>query len=93
MDLSTRYLGLELDSPLMLGASPVVGDLDAVRHAEDAGASAIVMSSLFAEQISEARESVYATERREFPFSPDEYLERVDRLKSTPWKRPASRSP
>ena len=51
MDLSTRYLGLELEHPLMVGASPIVDDLDLVRRAADAGASAIVMHSLFEEQI------------------------------------------
>jgi dihydroorotate dehydrogenase (fumarate) len=83
IDLSTRYLGLELESPLMLGASPLVADLDAVRRAEDAGASAIVMRSLFEEQISASRESdFYPTERREFAFAPDQYLERVHALKA-----------
>jgi dihydroorotate dehydrogenase (fumarate) len=83
MDLSTRYLGLDLESPLVLGASPLVGDLDAVRRAEDAGASAIVMRSLFEEQLSESREgNFYPVERREFAFGPDEYLERVRKLKA-----------
>jgi dihydroorotate dehydrogenase (fumarate) len=83
MNLSTRYLGLELESPLVLGASPLVGDLDAVRRAEDAGASAIVMRSLFAEQIAEAgRDEYVPVERSEFAFGPDEYLKRVGVLKS-----------
>jgi dihydroorotate dehydrogenase (fumarate) len=83
MDLSTRYLGLDLESPLVLGASPLVGDLDAVRRAEDAGASAIVMRSLFEEQLTEGREgNFYPVERREFAFGPDEYLERVRKLKT-----------
>ena len=51
MDLSTTYLGLELPHPLMPGASPLVDDLDMVRRLEDAGAAAIVMHSLFEEQI------------------------------------------
>ena len=37
MDLRTRYLGLELAHPLMIGASPLVDDLDVVRRLEDAG--------------------------------------------------------
>jgi dihydroorotate dehydrogenase (fumarate) len=83
MDLSTRYLGLDLESPLVLGASPLVGDLDAVRRAEDAGASAIVMRSLFEEQLTESHEgNFYPVERREFAFGPDEYLERVRKLKA-----------
>lgn len=51
MDLSTSYLGLHLPHPLMPGASPMVDDLDTVRRLEDAGAAAIVMHSLFEEQI------------------------------------------
>ena len=45
MDLSTKYLGLELKHPLMLGSSPIVDDLDAVKRADDAGVAAIVMHS------------------------------------------------
>jgi len=51
MDLSTTYLGFKLPHPLMPGASPLVDDLDTVRRLEDAGAAAIVMHSLFEEQI------------------------------------------
>lgn len=51
MDLSTPYLGLTLPHPLMVGACPIVDDLDLVRRAEDAGAAAIVMHSLFEEQL------------------------------------------
>ena len=51
MDLSITYLGFELPHPIMPGASPLVDDLDAVRRLEDAGAAAIVMHSLFEEQI------------------------------------------
>ena len=51
MDLTTRYLGLKLSHPFMPGASPLVDDLDIVLRLEDAGASAIVMHSLFEEQI------------------------------------------
>jgi len=51
MDLTTRYLGLDLPHPLIPGASPLTGDLDAVSRLEDAGAPAIVMPSLFEEDI------------------------------------------
>ena len=51
MDLSTTYLGLTLAHPLVPGASPLADDLDTVRRLEDAGAPAIVLRSLFEEQI------------------------------------------
>lgn len=83
MDLSTNYLGLELDSPLMLGASPLAADLDAVRRAQDAGASAIVMSSLFEEQLRTADGGgFYPTERKQFAFDPAQYLEQIRKLKA-----------
>ncbi len=51
MDLSTTYLGLTLPHPFMPGASPLADDLDTVRRLEDAGAAAIILHSLFEEQI------------------------------------------
>jgi dihydroorotate dehydrogenase (fumarate) len=51
VDLSTRYLGLQLPHPFMPGASPMTDDLGTVRRLEDAGAAAIVMHSLFEEQV------------------------------------------
>ena len=93
MDLTTRYLGLELDSPLMPGASPLADSLDVVRRLEDAGASAVVMRSLFEEQITrEMTGSVTAVEAHaesfaeavsyfpkasEFSLGPDEYLDQL----------------
>jgi dihydroorotate dehydrogenase (fumarate) len=53
MDLTTNYLGLRLPHPLVAGASPLVDDLELVQRVADAGASAIVMHSLFEEQILE----------------------------------------
>jgi dihydroorotate dehydrogenase (fumarate) len=98
MDLSTTYLGLKLPHPLMPGASPMVDDLDTVRRLEDAGASAIVMHSLFEEQIvheevgqqlhlaavaeSSAEALTYFPGPAAFALGPDEYLELVARLKS-----------
>jgi dihydroorotate dehydrogenase (fumarate) len=97
MNLSTRYLGLDLPHPLMGGASPLSDTLDGVRRLEDAGASAIVLRSLFEEQI--LREQVFAIEQAEmheesfaealtyfptpqtFVFGPDEYLEHLRRVK------------
>ena len=97
MDLSTRYLGLDLENPFVVGASPLADDVDVARRLEDAGASAIVMRSLFEEQI--VREQVaaflhtemhgesYAEALSYFPspsrfvFGPEEYLDHLRRLK------------
>ena len=100
MDLSTNYLGLRLSSPLMPGASPLVDDLDAVKRLEDAGASAIVMHSLFEEQITgEKLATIYHMElyaesysealsyfpkSDEFALGPDQYLEQIRRIKIDP---------
>ncbi len=51
MDLSTTYMGIELPNPLVGGPSPISDHVDASRRLEDAGASALVMHSLFMEQI------------------------------------------
>src|SRR5208283_4210586 len=51
IDLSTTYLGLKLKNPLVASSSPVCEDLGNVRRLEDAGASAVVLQSLFEEQI------------------------------------------
>ena len=55
MDLRSRYLGLTLKNPLMPSASPLADALDSAKRLEDAGAAAVVLSSLFEEQI--ARET------------------------------------
>ena len=77
MNLTTRYLGLELEHPFMPGASPLADTMDSVRRLEDAGASAIVMRSLFEEQILHARYGASA-----FVFGPDQYLEHLRRIKA-----------
>jgi dihydroorotate dehydrogenase (fumarate) len=97
MNLSTKYLGLELPHPLMPGASPLVDDMGMVRRLEDAGASAIVMHSLFEEQIaSEQREALlfeshaeshaeavsYSPDPGIFALGPDEYLEQIQRIRA-----------
>ena len=51
MDLTTTYMGLQLKNPIVPSASPLSRDLDNIKRMEDAGASAIVMYSLFEEQI------------------------------------------
>lgn len=65
MDLSTTYLGFKLPHPIMPGASPWGLDLDKVRQMEDAGAAAIVMPSLFEEQI--IKEGLATTEAMDTP--------------------------
>jgi dihydroorotate dehydrogenase (fumarate) len=98
MDLSTTYLGFKLANPLMPGASPLVDDLDNVRRLEDAGAAAIVMHSLFEEQITrEQLGDLYAVEMHEDSFAealsyfpqpqeyrlgPDTYLEQLRKIKA-----------
>jgi len=98
MELSTTYLGLRLPHPLMVGASPLVGDLDTVRRLEDAGAAAIVMSSLFEEQLvmeqvssialANPNEETYAgvvsyfDGMDRFKLDPDGYLEQLQRIKA-----------
>ena len=51
MDLSSSYLGLALQSPLIASASPLTGDVAVIRRMEDAGVGAVVLPSLFEEQI------------------------------------------
>src|SRR5271165_6283029 len=51
MDLTTRYMGLQLKNPLVASASPLTGELDSLRRLEDAGAAALILPSLFQEEI------------------------------------------
>ena len=51
MDLSTRYMGLELRNPLVASASPLSWTVDGVRRLADAGVGAVVLFSLFEEQV------------------------------------------
>jgi dihydroorotate dehydrogenase (fumarate) len=59
MDLATRYLGLTLRHPIVASASPLTASLDGMRRLEDAGAAAVVMASLYEEQI-RADDTTYA---------------------------------
>lgn len=56
MDLTTRYLGLTLRNPIIAGASPLTGSLDNIRRLEDLGAGAVVLPSIFEEQIDREQE-------------------------------------
>jgi dihydroorotate dehydrogenase (fumarate) len=51
MDLTTTYLGMKLRSPLVPSASPLSEDIDNIKRMEDAGAAAVVIHSLFEEQL------------------------------------------
>ena len=59
MSLSTRYLGLQLAHPIVASASPLTATVDGMRRLEDAGAAAVVMASLYEEQI-RAEDTAYA---------------------------------
>ena len=99
MDLSTTYLGLKLPHPIMPGASPMVDKIDLVKRMEDAGASAIVMHSLFEEQLmreelatyhhvdvhadSFAEAMTFLPRPEEFNLGPDQYLEQLVRIKQS----------
>jgi len=98
MDLSTTYLGLPLPHPIMPGAGPMADDLDTVRRLEDAGAAAIVMRSLFEEQLvgeqlaahhslqvsshSFSEAQSFLPVADDFALGPDEYLEQLGRIKA-----------
>lgn len=98
MDLTTQYLGLKLRSPIMPGACPLIDDLDVVRRMEDSGAGAIVMHSLFEEQLVGEQLSAYMAtelhdeaygealsylpEPEEFHLGPDEYLSQIEKIKA-----------
>ncbi len=98
MNLATTYLGLPLAHPFVPGASPLVDDLDHARRLEDAGAPAVVMRSLFEEQIERDAAAVdahveryadgYAEAQTFFPdptifvMGPSRYLEHVRKLRA-----------
>jgi dihydroorotate dehydrogenase (fumarate) len=99
MDLTTTYLGLTLANPILPGASPLADDIDVVRRLEDAGAPAIVLRSLFEEQItleslaehadldthgdSFHEAASYFPSADRFVLRADQYLEHLQRIKST----------
>ena len=77
MDLTTTYLGMKLRTPLVPSASPLSEDIDKIKQMEQAGASAVVLHSLFEEEADAA-----AAARREFLVGPKAYLEQISRAKS-----------
>jgi len=58
IDLSTEYLGLTLDNPLVPSSSPLTAELDSAKKLEDAGASALILPSLFEEAIEQEQKQL-----------------------------------
>ncbi len=93
MNLTTNYLGFKLRSPLVVSASPLSEDIDNVKRMEDAGAAAVVLYSLFEEQLRQDRLELnqnltqgtesfaealtYFPEPDDFRLGPEEYLKHV----------------
>lgn len=78
MNLSTRYVGLDLIHPVVPGSGPATGNPDSVRRLEDAGAAAVVLPSLFEEQL---RGSDGGGPEAGFEQGPEEYLELVAQVR------------
>lgn len=97
MDLSTKYLGLKLRTPLVVAASPLSEDIEKIKRMEDAGAAAVVVYSLFEEQLRRDRAELhhhleqgtfstpealtYFPEPEEFHLGPEEYLKHIANAK------------
>jgi dihydroorotate dehydrogenase (fumarate) len=98
IDLSTKYLGLNLRSPLVVSASPLSRDVDGICRLEEAGASAVVLYSLFEEQLRQeesdlnyhlaagtesfAESLTYFPQASEFQTGPEGYLNHIRKAKS-----------
>jgi dihydroorotate dehydrogenase (fumarate) len=98
MDLSTNYMGLKLKNPLVPSASPISREIDTVKQLEDAGASAIVLYSIFEEQLAFEAEELdyfltrgaesfaeavtYFPKQEEYNLGPEEYLEHIRKCKA-----------
>jgi dihydroorotate dehydrogenase (fumarate) len=97
MDLTTKYMSLELRSPLLVGASPVGADLDKLRSAVEAGAGAVVLPSIFEEQLATeqialnyyleqgterfAESLTYFPEMEDYQVGPEQYLSHLAKAK------------
>jgi len=97
IDLTTKYLGMTLKNPLVVSASPLSADVGNIRRMEDSGASAVVLPSLFEEQIqvesntldhflwqgteSYAESLTYMPDMEGYKLGPDGYLEHLRRSK------------
>ena len=99
MDLTTTYLGLKLRSPLVVSASPLSEDVDNIKRMADAGAAAVVLYSIFEEQLRQDRLELhrhlengtnsfaealsYFPEPSEYRLGPEEYLKHIAAAKKT----------
>jgi len=97
IDLSTRYLGLQLNNPLVAAASPITKNLDQLRQLQEAGIAAVVLPSLFEEQIEHDEMEVarlrdlgtedqpeatsYLPELADYRTGPDDYLKKIEDAK------------
>jgi dihydroorotate dehydrogenase (fumarate) len=97
VDLTTTYLGLKLRTPLVASASPLSREVEGIRRLEDAGASAVVLYSLFEEQLRQeeldleyhlaagtesfAESLTYFPQPSEFHTGPEGYLEHIRKAK------------
>jgi dihydroorotate dehydrogenase (fumarate) len=98
MDLATNYLGLKLRTPLVVAASPLSEEIDMIKRMEDEGASAVVLYSLFEEQLRQDRFELnarmeqgtfsspealtYFPEAEDYKLGPEEYLKHIAKAKS-----------
>lgn len=99
MQLSTRYLGMTLKNPIVPSSSPLTGNLDGIRRLEEAGAAAVVLQSLFEEQINQESHQLdhflthsshghpealsYFPELQGYSVGPEAYLELIRKSKET----------
>ncbi len=97
VDLSTRYMGLALKHPVVASASPLTGSIDSLKRLQDAGVAAVVLPSLFEEQIEHEEMAAhdlmlygaelspeahgFFPEMENFPTGPDRYLKLIGEAK------------
>jgi dihydroorotate dehydrogenase (fumarate) len=97
VDLRTKYLGLQLRNPIVASASPLTGTLESLKRLEDAGAAAVVLPSLFEEQIEHEEMATHQLmmygaelspeaqgffpEMESFGTGPDKYIQLIEQAK------------
>ena len=100
IDLTTTYLGLDLKNPLVASSSPLSKRVDTVKKMEDAGIGAVVMYSLFEEQITHESKALdhylergtnsfaeaitYFPDLGNYNIGPEEYLDLIQKFKKSP---------